>query len=141
MRFPKNITIGKNVILKSNSRICSCNENAKIFIGDNTTVGYNSLIFASKNIKISNDCLIAPNVHIVDSDHGNSINKKINMQVNLLKEICIEEDVWIGSGSIITKGVKLSKGSIVAAGAVQTQNTEEYEIWGGIPSKFIKKRN
>ena len=44
MRFPKNIFIGDNVIIKEGAKICTCNENAKIYIGNNTTIGYHTFI-------------------------------------------------------------------------------------------------
>ena len=87
MRFPKNVFIGDNVIIKEGAKICTCNETAKIHIGNNTTIGYHTFIFASDSISIGNDCLVAPFVYIVDSDH--SIEKKslINEQSNIIKPV------------------------------------------------------
>lgn len=52
----------------------------------------------------------------------------------------IENDVWIGTGSIIISGVKIGKGSIVAAGSIVTKDIPSCEIWGGNPAKKIKDR-
>ena len=53
----------------------------------------------------------------------------------LLKPIIIEDDVWIGSGAIITQGVRVGKGAIIAAGAIVTKDVEPFSVVGGVPAK------
>lgn len=55
-------------------------------------------------------------------------------------KVIIEDDVWIGYGSIILSGVKIGRGSIVAAGSVVSRNVEPYTIVGGNPATFLKYR-
>lgn len=52
----------------------------------------------------------------------------------------IEDDVWIGHNATIIGGLTIGKGSIIAAGAVVTQDIPPCEIWGGVPAKKIKDR-
>lgn len=54
--------------------------------------------------------------------------------------VVIEDDVWVGYGAIILSGVKIARGSIVAAGSVVTKNVPEFCIVGGNPAKVIGKR-
>ncbi len=51
----------------------------------------------------------------------------------------IGERAFIGTKSIITKGVKIGKRSIVGAGSVVTKDIPDDEIWAGNPARFIKK--
>jgi len=46
--------------------------------------------------------------------------------------------VWIGSGAIITKGVTIGDGAVIAAGAVVTKDVPENTVAGGVPAKVIK---
>ena len=62
-----------------------------------------------------------------------------NMRVKVAKVI-IEDDVWIGAKSTILCGVKIGKGSIVAANSVVNKDVEEFTVVGGVPAKPIKKR-
>lgn len=43
-------------------------------------------------------------------------------------QVVIEDDVWIGFGAIILSGVRIGRGSIVAAGAVVTKDVPPYSI-------------
>jgi len=140
LRFPKNISISDNVVIKEGTRICACNEKAKINIGKNTTIGYHNFIFASNNIVIGDNCLIAPFVYIVDSNHQIERGALINSQANVTDPITIMDDVWIASNVTILKGVTISKGAVIAANSVVNSNIPENEIWGGSPARKIGER-
>ena len=57
-----------------------------------------------------------------------------------IKPIVIGDDVWIGSRSLIMKGVHIGNGAIIGAGSVVTKDVPPYEIWAGNPAHFIKSR-
>lgn len=54
--------------------------------------------------------------------------------------VIIGHDVWIGARVIITSGVRIGDGAIVAAGAVVTRDVPPYAVVGGVPAKIIKMR-
>ena len=140
MRYPQNISVNNLVVIKEGARICCCNEAAKISIGERTAIGYHTFVFASENIEIGTDCMIGPFVYIVDSDHGIDKSKPMNQQPNHTASITIRNDVWIGTGANILKGVNIGEGAVIAAGAVVKDNVPPYEIWGGVPAKKISER-
>lgn len=140
MRFPKNIFVGDEVVIKEGARICSCNKTAQIRIGERTTIGYHNFIFASSKIEIGNDCLIAPFVYIVDSNHQIERTHLINKQPNETAPIFIENGVWIASNVTVLKGVTIGEGAVIAANSVVNSNIPAYEIWGGSPAKKIGER-
>ena len=53
--------------------------------------------------------------------------------------IIVEDYAWIGAGSIILQGVRIGKGSVVAAGAVVNKDVEAYTLVGGVPARFIRQ--
>lgn len=55
-------------------------------------------------------------------------------------KVIIEDDIWIGFGSIILSGVKVGQGSIIAAGSLVTKDVEPFSIYGGVPAIKIGNR-
>jgi len=140
LRFPKNISVNNGAVLKEGARICACNEKATISIGENTTVGFHTFIYASEKIKIGDNCLIAPFVYIVDSNHSIEKGTLINQQSNITEEVIIGNDVWLGTGAKILKGTVIEDGAVIAAGAIVSGLVKANEIFGGVPAKKIGER-
>ena len=144
--FGKNCYLYNNVILKSVSTFShyTCEErkympSGKIVIGDNTTIGFFSVLNIINSLKIGNNVIIAQHCLIVDGHHiFEDRNTPISEQGSESEEIIIEDDVWIGAGVVVLKGITIGKGSVIAAGAVVTKNVPSYTLFGGVPAKKIK---
>jgi acetyltransferase-like isoleucine patch superfamily enzyme len=140
LRYPRNITLADNVIVKSGAHICPCNPEAKIAVGARTTIGFYSFLYASACIEIGDDAMIAPFVYIVDSDHGIDRATCMNRQKNRFAPIRIGNDVWIGAHAVILPGVTIADGAVVAAGAVVREDVASGVIVGGVPARVIGAR-
>jgi len=57
----------------------------------------------------------------------------------VIRDVVIEDDVMIGTGSIILPGVHIGKGAVIGAGSVVNKNVEPYTFVAGIPAKVIKE--
>lgn len=84
--------------------------------------------------------MIAAQCDVIDSDHGISKDELIGEQPMSTAAIVIEDDVWVGAGVKVLKGVTLHKGCVCAAGCVVTNDVPEYAIVGGIPARVISWR-
>lgn len=47
---------------------------------------------------------------------------------------------YIGSNVVFSKPVHIGDGAVIGAGSIVTKDIPPYEIWAGVPAKFIKKR-
>lgn len=132
-------------------KVMEYSENAffeeKVYIGNgrNISIGKNCQINENVFIQgatIGNYVMIAPNVSILANMHKfNRIDVPMVFQGKVLgRKAIIDDDVWIGRNAVIMPGVKIKRGSIIAASAVVTKDVEEYSIVGGVPAKLIKKR-
>lgn len=145
------IIIGKNVTLNSDKKyyhlsmhskvkLVADKENSIIKIGDNTRIN-GCCIHAFKKIEIGNNCLIAANTQIIDSNgHLLSMENpenRINTQDNG-KPIFIGDNVWIGANSIILGGTTIGNGTVISAGSVVKGNIPPNCIYGGNPAQLIK---
>jgi acetyltransferase-like isoleucine patch superfamily enzyme len=112
-----------------------------IKLGHNVQFGLNCMI--SADVEIQNYVLLAGYVWIIGrKDHDFSTPEKLIWEGERIKEepTIIEEDVWIGHGTIILAGVRIGKGSIIAAGSVVNKDIPSCEIWGGVPARKIRDR-
>lgn len=119
----------------------------KIYIGNAKQISIGKRCEINENVFIQgaiigNNVMIAPNVALLSNMHNHS---RIDIPMNLQgkkrgNKVIIEDDVWLGRNVIVMPGVRIKKGSIIAAGAVVSKDVPEYCIYGGIPAKFIKKR-
>jgi galactoside O-acetyltransferase len=143
--YPISILGAANIRIGSNFRSMKYTslyaDGGTIIIGNNLSLNSNVFIGASGGkIVIGDDVLIGPNVVLRAADHGLRRELSINQQPSNGGIITIEDDVWIGSNAVILRNVRLSKGSVIAAGAVVTKDTEPYSIVGGVPAKKISIR-
>lgn len=118
-----------------------CGKN--IYLGKNSHINQYCCIWASENSKIilGDNLLMGPGVKIFSSNHSHrNPSLPMNIQPFTEKDISVGNDVWIGANAVITAGVKIGDGSIIAAGAVVTEDIPPYCIAGGVPAKMIKER-
>ena len=117
-----------------------------ISVGNDVYIGPGANFSASvSSITLGNKIMFGPNVTIMGGDHNTSVvgaymfDVKEKLPENDLP-VVIEDDVWIGCGAIILKGVTIETGAIVAAGALVTKSVPSYSIVGGVPAKVIGTR-
>jgi acetyltransferase-like isoleucine patch superfamily enzyme len=123
-----------------------CGSDAHFRPGEDIVIGEN--VFMGTHIHIASPCLIkddsmlASYVALVGGDHRFDQPAVLirDSGRGTIRRIVIEEDVWIGHGSIILGGVNVGRGAIIAAGSVVSKNVPPVEVWGGIPARFIKNR-
>ena len=136
---------------------------------NNSFVGYGSYIQKNSNIlysSIGRYCSIADHVHTCLGVHPTNFlstypafyydtTKELGYSYHLGVPSCqiykyppndngyqiiIGNDVWIGSNVLILGGCEIGDGAIIAAGSVVTMSVPPYQIWGGVPAKFIRNR-
>ncbi len=150
------ISIGNGCIL-SNTIIFETNTGS-VSIGDNTYIGGESQIISRSSVSIGDNVQISWGVTIYDHD-GNSLNHldrrkeasnyfKNYSTNNMLtdfdwekvhsKPIVIENDVWIGVGATILKGVTIGEGAIVGAQSLVARDVPPFTVVAGNPARSIK---
>ena len=133
-----NIKIGENCYIGRGAKIEA--KGGIINIGSNVFIGDYSIIVSQREVVIGDDCQIAENVIIRDQDHKFD-NRPIRTSGFNAAPILIENDVWIGSQSIILKRSKLLKGSIIGANSLVNSTINPFELAAGTPAKPIKQLN
>jgi acetyltransferase-like isoleucine patch superfamily enzyme len=113
----------------------------ELAIGPNVVIGRNVYIGVFKPISIGNSAQIGAYSYIISGNHSYQRRDiPIYQQGHEGREITIGEDVWIGTHVVILPGVTIGKGAIIAAHSLVNKSIPPYEIWGGVPAKYLKTR-
>jgi maltose O-acetyltransferase len=129
---------GENVIIKSR---CYFGNGSKLSIGNNSQLGQNARLVGP--IKLGNNVMMGPDVIIMGVSHDIS---RLDIPMNDLSlegienQVCIGNNVWIGTRAILMPGISIGDNSIVGAGAVVTKSFPSNSVLAGVPAKLIKNR-
>lgn len=145
----KHIYVDKNVIIKCKARVISRRGNIELNMGSileknvrlsaidggYLTVGKNVYfneycrVICRDKIMIGDNTLFGPNVCIFDHDHTFDYNG-VSRDEFKCSPVIIEENCWIGVGTIILRGTHIGKGTIIGAGSI---------VKGEIPAHSLVK--
>jgi len=110
-------------------------------IGDGTFIGHHCGINVGREVTIGRNCLLATGVLIYDQDgHPLDAAKRRSGEPTPQKDIHpvkLGDDVWIGVGSIILKGVTVGDRAVVAARSVVTKDVPADAVVSGNPARII----
>jgi len=142
----KNITIGENCTIGENSLFTVNNRDdvtIKLRIGDNTYIGRNSFLTVGKSIEIGQYCIVGNNCSFIGSDHKfeTPLQPYTLSGASNHKVIKLGANCWLGNGVTIVGHVTIGHGSIIGAGSIVTKNIPPFSIAVGNPAKVIKKFN
>jgi acetyltransferase-like isoleucine patch superfamily enzyme len=165
LRFARNIRLGKRSYLDQNTYLHACPNG--IEIGDRTLVMHGSILHVynfrglpNAGIRIGCDSLIgeynvirgqggvtigdrvytSPMVQIIAVNHlFDDLNLPFVDQGITAEGISIEDDVWIGSGAVLTDGIRVGRRSVVGAGSVVVKDVAPFTVVAGVPAKLVRK--
>ena len=116
------------------------NKNAELILGDKFGITAESSIICNKKITFGDGCLVSWNCLFMDTDFHRIYNYQGEI-TNLDEEIVIEDNVWIGCGCTILKGIHIGQGSVIAANSNVTKSFINEEcIIGGNPARVVKEK-
>ena len=113
-----------------------------ISIGSDVYIGPGASL-SGQDIRIGNKVLLGPRVVMLGGDHQIDVLGKTIFdcrEPGVTRPIIVCDDVWIGAGSTILKGVTVGRGSVVGAASVVTRDVAPYSIVAGNPARLIRMR-
>jgi maltose O-acetyltransferase len=109
----------------------------RLRIGSGTYVNRFTMFDASESIEIGRGCMIGPFCYVTDHDHGTRPGEPIAGQPLAGSPVRIGNNVWIGAGVIVLKGVSIGNDAVIGAGAVVTRDVAPGEKVAGVPARTI----
>lgn len=139
------IVLGSGVRLSGQSSISfgrPSPELPELIIGDGTFLGHHCGLNIGKSIRIGRHCLLATGVLIYDLDGHplDAVRRRAGepTPADAIAPVVIGDDVWIGFGALILKGVTIGDRAIVAAQSVVTKDVPADAVVAGNPARIVK---
>ena len=113
----------------------------RVVIGSDSWLGPHCAVHGNGGVSIGNNVMIASHCAInTVSHHSERQDIPMSEQGIFCDPVVIEDDVWIGVGAIILQGVRIGRGSIVAAGALVNRNLPPGTVAMGVPARMRNNR-
>jgi acetyltransferase-like isoleucine patch superfamily enzyme len=117
-------------------RLCGYTVGRDVYIGEDLIIvdepGDRGMVSIGERVAIS------PRVTLVVSSRPNF--SRIAPYVPVKHgPIAIEDDAWLGTGTVVLPDTRIGEGAVVAANSVVTTDVEPYTIVGGSPARFIRE--
>lgn len=109
----------------------------RIIIHDNSVVHFDCILDGRCGLEIGNCVDIGHQVNIFTLQHDID-DPRYGTKGG---KVVIDDYAVIGGRSTILPDVHIGKGAVVATGAVVTKDVGPYEMVGGVPARFIRKRS
>jgi acetyltransferase-like isoleucine patch superfamily enzyme len=118
-----------------------CHEGV-VSIGAKTVLGQECTISAFQHVSIGRECVIADRVMLIDFDHGMvEVERPIRLQGIYKRDVNVGNNVWIGYGACILRGVTVGDNAVIGTNAVVTKDVPANAVVGGVPARLIRMRD
>jgi acetyltransferase-like isoleucine patch superfamily enzyme len=136
----EDVNIGDNCYIKATWKLDDIGVGFKI--GNGSSLGENSFVGAAGGVTIGENVISGQSIRFHSENHiFTDINIPIKYQGISRKGITIEDDCWLGAGTVFLDGVKVGKGSVIGANSVVTKDVPPYSIVIGSSATVIKTRS
>jgi acetyltransferase-like isoleucine patch superfamily enzyme len=114
----------------------------EVSIGAKTVLGQDCTISAYQHVSIGRECILADRVMLIDFDHGvTEVERPIRLQGIYKRDVNVGNNVWMGFGSCVLRGVSIGDNSIVGTSTVCTGDVPANAVVGGVPARLIRMRD
>jgi acetyltransferase-like isoleucine patch superfamily enzyme len=113
---------------------------AGIRVGRDCLIGEYTVIRGQGGVTIGDRVYTSPMTQIIAVNHRFDDPTRPFVEQGISAEgIRIEDDVWLGSGAIVTDGVRVGRGAVVAAGSVVTEDVPPHTVVAGVPARVVRE--
>jgi acetyltransferase-like isoleucine patch superfamily enzyme len=117
-----------------------CHE-GRVALGAKSVMGQECTISAYQHVSIGQECVIADRVMLIDFDHGSAeVERPIRKQGIYKRDVNVANNVWIGYGACILRGVTVGDNAIIGTNSVVTKDVEANAVVGGVPARVLRMR-
>jgi acetyltransferase-like isoleucine patch superfamily enzyme len=109
-------------------------------LGDRVTLTMGAVIASAAWVELGDDTIVGEYASIRDADHGMDLASPMRTQRLHAEPVCLGNDVWIGRGACVLRGVTVGCGAVIGANSVVTRSVEAGHIAVGAPARILRSR-
>jgi len=118
-----------------------CHEGV-ISVGAKSVLGQECTVSAYRHVSIGRECVVADRVMLIDFDHGVvDVEQPIRLQGIYKRDVRIGNNVWIGYGACVLRGVTVGDNAVIGTNAVVTRDVPDNAVVAGVPARVIRMRD
>ena len=113
---------------------------SKMSIGAHSYINHGCCFYGSSldgvEIVIGNDVALGPHVKIFTATHDYSTYDLKDTAAS----VHVQDNAWVGGGTLILPGVTIGRGAVIGAGSVVTKDVPPFSVAVGNPARVVRTR-
>jgi acetyltransferase-like isoleucine patch superfamily enzyme len=113
----------------------------EVHIGAKTVMGQECTISSFQHVSIGRECIVADRVMLIDFDHGVvEVDRPVREQGIYKRDVRVGNNVWMGYGASVLRGVTVGDNAIVGTSTVVTKDVPDNAVVAGVPAQVLRMR-
>lgn len=114
----------------------------QIVTGANSYIGELSTVQVAKGytVRIGVGCQLSHNVRIYTQSASPDADFSRGEPPQKFGDVTFGDYCWVGANVFVNPGMVIGENAVVGANSVVTKSIPPFEVWGGVPAKFIRKK-
>ncbi len=136
--------VGDETVIDSFVKVKFAGGIGNILIGNRCYINSGCILYSGNGINIGNNVIIAANCVFAPTNHCYSDKNIPIRDQGFMKSkggIIIEDNVWIGAGTVILDGSIIRTGCVIGAQSLVRHELHEHSVYVGNPIKLLRKKN
>jgi maltose O-acetyltransferase len=122
------------------ARGVTINFSNRLEIGRDVYIATGCWIHAWGGVVIEDEVQLGPYSVLVTGNHTLK-DGSYRHGPSTLAQIHVRHGSWVAAHAVVTKGVTIGRGSLLAANSVATRNIPDFAIAAGVPARIIKEKS
>ena len=149
---PSRVVIGAKASIQGHILVMP--QGGKVTVGAKSLVGPDARLWSAASISIGSYVMISHGVNIHDNNSHSTSWRERRAEIDIVypylsltphafelrpQPVVIEDDVWVGFGSTILKGVTVGRGAIIGCNTLVTTDVEPFTLVAGNPMRVVRR--
>ena len=113
-----------------------CDYGSNVHVDEGFYANFGCVVLDVRRVEIGRNCLLGPGVHVYTATHPLPAEERA-AGLEYGKPVTIGDDVWIGGRAVLNPGVSVGNGSVIASGAVVSEDVPADVIVRGNPAEVV----